>query len=161
MSFSWRGRLSVFLSSLFSKLNLREKVFFKLDGATQVLWAWLPYLRFSALRMRELGIDQAELLVPVTFIVIVGTVAIYGLTAGPLARSLRLSQSNPQGILFLGAQPVIQEIAKAVMEQGIKVVVVDRNRHAISKAHMNKIPAVYGNILSEQVLEEIPFEGIV
>ena len=150
--------LSVFLSSLFSKLNFREKVFLSWMAPRGIVAAAVSSL--FALRMRELDIDQAELLVPVTFIVIVGTVAIYGLTAGPLARSLKLSQSNPQGILFLGAQPVIQEIAKAVMEQGIKVVVVDRNRHAISKAHMNKIPAVYGNILSEQVLEEIPFEGI-
>lgn len=150
--------LSVFLSSLFSKLSFKEKVFLSWMAPRGIVAAAVSSL--FALRMREIGVDQAELLVPVTFIVIVGTVAVYGLTAGPLARALKLSQSNPQGILFLGAQPVILEIAKGVIEQGLKVVVVDRNRHAISEAHMKDIHAVYGNILSEQVLDEIPFEGI-
>lgn len=150
--------LSVFLSSMFSTLNLKEKVFLSWMAPRGIVAAAVSSL--FALKMREVGIEQAELLVPITFIVIVGTVAVYGLTAGLLARSLGLSQSNPQGILFLGAHPVIQEIASALMEQGLKVVMVDRNRSAVAAAHMRNIPAVYGNILSEQVLDEIPFEGI-
>lgn len=150
--------LSVFLSSIFSKLSFKEKIFLSWMAPRGIVAAAVSSL--FALRMRDIGIEQAELLVPVTFIIIVGTVAIYGLTAGPLARSLKLSQSNPQGILFLGAHPVIQEIAKVIQQQGLKVVIVDRNRNAIKEANMKNIPAVYGNFLSEQVLDEIPFEGI-
>jgi NhaP-type Na+/H+ or K+/H+ antiporter len=36
------------------------------------------------------GVDGAQHLLPVTFLVIVGTVAVYGLTAPPLSRLLRL-----------------------------------------------------------------------
>ncbi|MCF8236282.1 MAG: cation:proton antiporter [Bacteroidales bacterium] len=150
--------LSVFLSSVFSSLNIKEKVFLSWMAPRGIVAAAVSSL--FALKMLEIGIEQADLLVPITFIVIVGTVAIYGLTAGPLARGLKLSQSNPQGILFLGAHPVIQEIAQAIMKQGFKVVMVDRNRNAIAEANMKDIPAVYGNMLSEQVFEEIPFEGI-
>lgn len=150
--------LAVFLSSMFSKLSFKEKIFLSWMAPRGIVAAAVSSL--FALRMREIGIEQAELLVPVTFIVIVGTVAVYGLTSGPLARGLKLSQSNPQGILFLGAHPVIQEIAKVIIDQGIKVVMVDRNRYAIAEANMKNIPAVYGNIFSEQVLDEIPFEGI-
>jgi len=46
------------------------------------------------------------------------------------------------------------------MGLGLKVVMVDRNWNAVSEAHMKNISAVHGNILSEHVLDEIPFEGI-
>lgn len=150
--------LSVFLSSLFSKLNFKEKLFLSWMAPRGIVAAAVSSL--FAIRLGELEVPQAELLVPITFIVIVGTVMVYGLTAGPLARSLKLSQSNPQGILFLGAEPVIQEIAKKVMELGLNIVLVDRNWNAVSEAHMKNIPAVHGNILSEHVLDEIPFDGI-
>ena len=41
--------------------------------------------------------DQANELVPMTFLVIVGTVTVYGLLAAPLAKRLGLSDANPQG----------------------------------------------------------------
>ena len=47
--------------------------------------------------------EEADRLIPVVFLVIVGTVAVYGLTISPLARYLGLAQPNPQGVLFLAA----------------------------------------------------------
>jgi NhaP-type Na+/H+ or K+/H+ antiporter len=43
-----------------------------------------------------LGLGGAEKLLPVTFLVIVGTVAIYGLGATPLARALKLQEPKPE-----------------------------------------------------------------
>ncbi len=150
--------LAVFLSTLKSTLKFREKIFLSWMAPRGIVAAAVSSL--FALRLNELGVEQANVLVPVTFSVIVGTVAIYGLTAAPLARSLKLSQSNPQGVLFLGAQPLVQDMALAIMEHGFKAVVIDRNNNSVSEAKMKNIPAVYGNILSEHVLDEIPFSGI-
>ena len=44
----------------------------------------------------KLGIGGADKLLPATFLVIVGTVAIYGLTAAPLASKLGLRQPEPE-----------------------------------------------------------------
>ena len=55
---------------------------------------------------------EGEGLVAVTFLVIVGTVTIYGLSAAPLAYRLGLAQRNPQGILFASAHPGARAIAK-------------------------------------------------
>lgn len=150
--------LAVFLSTLRSTLSLNEKVFLSWMAPRGIVAAAVSSL--FALRLNEMGAEQAEMLVPITFMVIVGTVAVYGLTAAPLASRLKLSQSNPQGILFLGAQPLVQELALAVQNLGFKVVVVDRNRNAVAESNMKGIPAVYGNILSDHVLDEIPFTGI-
>ena len=49
---------------------------------------------FSA-ALVALGIGGASKLLPATFLVIVGTVAIYGLAAVPLARKLGLHQPEP------------------------------------------------------------------
>ncbi len=150
--------VAVFLSTIGSKLSTKEKVFLSWLAPRGIVAAAVSSL--FALRMQEMEMEQAGLLVPLTFIVIVGTVAIYGLTAAPVARGLKLSQSNPQGILFLGARPVVRSLALAIQANGFNTVLVDRNRTDISHAHMDNLQAVYGNMLSEHVIEEIPFQGI-
>src|SRR3546814_18575370 len=48
--------------------------------------------------------DQASQMVPLVFIVIVCTVAIYGLGVGRLAERLGLANTSPPGVLFVGGQ---------------------------------------------------------
>ena len=104
--------------------------------------------------------EDAALLVPLTFLVIVGTVATYGLTAGPLARWLNIAEPNPQGILFVGAENFVCEIAKAVRDAGFSTLVVDTNRQNIINARMTGLRSVHGNILSEMLREELELGGV-
>jgi len=53
-----------------------------------------------AIRLEEAGYPGATLLVPVTFLTIISTVTIYGLTSPFVARKLGLAEANPQGILL-------------------------------------------------------------
>jgi hypothetical protein len=105
-------------------------------------------------------VEQAEQLVPITFLVIVGTVAIYGLAAAPLASRLQLSDSNPQGILFAGAAPWIRNLAGALQDEGYPVLLVDTNYSHVAAARMEGIPAECCSILSEHVQEELDLNGI-
>jgi len=104
--------------------------------------------------------QQAHQLVPITFLVIVGTVTIYGLTSAPLARLLGLSRQNPQGILFAGAAEWIREIAAAVSDLGFDVLLVDTNYPNIAAARMRGLPTCYASILSEYVHEEHDLAGL-
>ena len=45
-----------------------------------------------------IGIAGADRLLPTTFLVIVGTVTVYGLTAVPLAKALGLRQPEPEPV---------------------------------------------------------------
>jgi NhaP-type Na+/H+ or K+/H+ antiporter len=45
-----------------------------------------------------IGIAGADRLLPATFLVIVGTVTVYGLTAVPLAKALGLRQPEPKPV---------------------------------------------------------------
>ena len=101
-----------------------------------------------------------ELIVPITFLVIVGSVAFYGLLAAPLARWLGLSEPNPQGILFAGASDWAREIALILVEEGVAVRMVDTNYRNISIARQEGIPVYCASILSEYISDEIELSGI-
>lgn len=103
---------------------------------------------------------QAELLAPIVFLVIVGTVAVYGLTVGPLARWLGLATPNPQGIIFGGAGPFVRQLAKAIQDEDFPVLLVDTNYRNLSAARMAGLPTCDASILSEYVLEEVELGGI-
>jgi len=106
------------------------------------------------------GNSPGKGLVPATFMVILGTVSIYGLTAGPLATRLGLASANPQGVLFVGADAVARKLATALLQAGFKVLLVDVNRWNIQAARMEGLPTANVNILSDQALNELDLGGI-
>jgi NhaP-type Na+/H+ or K+/H+ antiporter len=144
---------SVGLSTLRSELSWRERLFLSWLAPRGIVAAAVSSI-FS-LRLVEAGYPQAERLVPLTFLVIVGTVAIYGLTASLVARWLQVSHPNPQGVLIVGAHSWARDIASALQEEGYQVLLVDTNRENISVARMAGLPTFYASVLSEYVLDEI------
>ena len=108
---------------------------------------------------RALAADSDKL-VPLTFLVISVTVALYGLTAAPLARRLGIAEPDPQGVLFLGAAPVVRAIAAAVSEEGFKVTLVDSNRRNIADARLAGLSTRHGNALSETLQEHLNVTGL-
>jgi NhaP-type Na+/H+ or K+/H+ antiporter len=148
--------LSVFMSSIGSGLTIREKLFLSWMAPRGIVAAAVSSI--FALRLAET--ENAGAIVPVTFSVIVVTVVIYGLSSKSVARWLKVAESDSQGILFVGAHTWALEIAKAVKNEGFKVVVVDTNRSDIAKAQLAGITTVYGSVLSENVVEDIPLSGV-
>jgi len=113
-----------------------------------------------ALELEIAGYEGADNLVPLTFAVIMATVIIYGLGAGPFARRLGLAESNQQGVLIVGAGPVEQAIAQALHQSGIAVVVATTNRSDEYRVRMDGYRTFYGNILNEDVDLELELTGI-
>ena len=103
---------------------------------------------------------EADRLVMTTFLVIVGTVSVYGLTLGPLARRLGLSRKDPQGVIFAGASPLIRQIAQALQGEGIPTMLVDTNPKSVAAARMNGLPVHFASIGSEFITQEIDLGDI-
>ncbi len=150
--------LAVFLSTLGSGLSIRERIFLSWVAPRGIVAAAVSSL--FALQLVEKGFPEAEQLVSFTFLVIIGTGFLYGLTAKPLAKLLRIEQASPQGVLFLGAHRIVRTLAKKLQEEKFKVLLVDTNWTNVSLAKLEGLPTFYGNILSEDVLEELDLEGI-
>ena len=61
-------------------------------------------------------------MIPITFIVIVATALIYGLSGGPVARALGVARTGPGGVLLVGATDVGRAIGRALQDRGLTVV---------------------------------------
>ena len=162
--------VAVFASTVGSDLKLRERAFLAwlhprgiVAAAVASLFALelehLAHSEGATESMSELAV-QAEALVPLTFLVIVGTVAVYGLTISPLARWLKVSQPNRGGILFAGAEEIVRTIAKSLHDENLPVLLVDTNQCNIARARMEGLPTCYASVLSEYVQEEMELNGI-
>ena len=150
--------VAVFLSTLGTRLDLKEKAFMAWLAPRGIVAAAVASL--FAFRLEAYFPDEAQRLVPIVFFVIVGTVAVYGLTLSPVARRLGLADPYPQGLLFLGAYPWVQRVASAVHALGFKVLLVDANAKNIADAKALGLPAVNGDALSESVFDELDFSGL-
>jgi NhaP-type Na+/H+ or K+/H+ antiporter len=104
--------------------------------------------------------DQASQLAPVVFVVIVCTVAIYGLGVGRLAERLGLGSPSPQGILFVGDDDWVVQAAKVLDESRIQTLVLSRHYRSLAGARMSGLPTVTANILSDYAVKDMDLAGI-
>jgi len=160
--------ISVFGANLFSKqVTFKEKVFLSAMAPRGIVAAAVTAifaLEFEhAVKdgrlSQEIGAVTHQM-VPIVFIVIVGTVAIYGLLSAPLARRLGLATKNPRGILFAGAGQWVRLAAKALKDDGHDVLLLDTNYDNIARAKLEGLPAHRANILSEYVEDELELTGL-
>ena len=112
------------------------------------------------LRLQELEIPMAELLVPLTFSVIIGTVVFQSLTAKPVADRLGISNPEPNGVLFIGANDIAVQLATALHEQSISVMLSDSSWRNVSVARQAGLPAYHGNATSGHAMENLDLQGI-
>jgi NhaP-type Na+/H+ or K+/H+ antiporter len=156
--------VSVFAATVSTVITIRERLFLAFlapRGIVAAAVASVFALKVATIASEERQLaQQAEQLVPITFLAIVGTVAVYGLLAAPLARWLGLADPNPQGLLIAGASPWIRDIAKALKDEGITVLLLDTNDAQVSDARMNGLAAECMSVLSEAAQNELDLSGI-
>ena len=150
--------LTVFLATINSELKLGEKIFLSWMAPRGIVAAAVSAI--FAIELIHEGYQEAEFLVPITFLVIIITITIYGLSAIPLSKWLKLGNPNPQGLLIVGAYPLARAIARVLKAAGFKVLLVDNNYYNISAARMEGINSYYGNILSEGILDKLELDGL-
>ncbi|PEN13022.1 cation:proton antiporter [Longibacter salinarum] len=145
--------LAVFLSTFNTQLEWEEQAFLAWLAPRGIVAAAVASL--FAYQLRNIYPDQVEAVVPTVFFVIVGTVAIYGLTAAPLARWLGIAEPNPEGLLFVGAAEWVRHVAAFLHEHGHEVHLVDANADHVRRAQEADLPARRANALSETVLDDL------
>ena len=150
--------LSVYLSTFGSKLTFKEKTFISWMAPRGIVAASIASL--FALELSAKGYPGADQLVSIVFIVIIITVAIYGLTASLAADLLGVSMQSPNGYLIVGAHPWARELAAFINNEGVKVLIADTNRINIKRARRKGLKAYHGNVLAEYAIDEIDLEGI-
>ncbi len=153
--------LSVFVALLGSGLNLREQTFIATLAPRGIVAAAVSSI--FALRIEqtaEIDLAGADQLAIITFLVIISTVAFYGLLASPIARALGLSDPNRNGVLIAGADDWVIRFALELKKAGCPVVMIDTNYRKVTKAKLEGLEAICANIMNEHAREELSLSGI-
>jgi hypothetical protein len=105
-------------------------------------------------------VGGAAKILPVTFLVIVATVALYGLTAVPVARRLGVTRPDRTRPLLIGDDPWVIDLARAFRSAGLDVLMwapSDDQRTQIKQAGLELAP---GEQLASAVGQGTEIEGV-
>jgi NhaP-type Na+/H+ or K+/H+ antiporter len=152
--------LSIFLSTWGSNLTLNEKIFLSYICPRGIVTAAVASIFSISLFQSTdyiIPLDEAAMLLPLVFLVIVGTVVLQGLTAKPFAKLLGVTRKEPNGVAFLSADESARFIAKILQKYNVPVLLADTSKANTREASMQQIPVYEGSILNEEAWEEIDF----
>ncbi len=155
--------IGVWLSTWGANFNWQEKVFMSWVGPKGIVAAAVASL--FALQLADgdspaISARQAELILPLTFLMIVGTVVLQGSTAKYLAKWLKVQRAEPKGYLIAGANENARFLADFLMERGVEVVLADTSKTNLREAQKRGYPTYEGSVLSDSVFEELDLTNI-
>lgn len=144
--------LGVFWSTAQSELSIKEKIFISWVGPRGIVAAGIASL-FGITLTRD-GVEGAEYITPLVFMIVLGTVLLNATTARIVAKMLGVIQQSSTGILIIGANPAARLLAKYLKDNNRYVVVVDSNESNINKVKRQGIEAFTTNIFSDDLNEQ-------
>jgi NhaP-type Na+/H+ or K+/H+ antiporter len=150
--------LNVLISTWRSPLGANAKAYLSWIAPRGIVAASVSSL--FAVRLDRAGFEDAQTLVSLVFLVIVGTVLLNSLTARPLGRLLRVADPDPQGFLILGAHAAARKIAEFLKNRRVPVLLADTNWANVAAARAEGLPAYYGSLLSDRSDDELRLSGI-
>ncbi|MHC1480686.1 cation:proton antiporter [Frateuria aurantia] len=149
---------TVWLSTLGSSLTWRERALIGWVAPRGIVAASVSAL--FALRLGPLHMQGSESLVPLVFIMIIGTVVLQSATARPLARWLKVAEPDPRGMLVFGSDVVARAVAQALVESGVRVMVADDDWEGVRAARMEGFNTFYGNPASSYAERHMDLTGV-
>lgn len=149
---------AVLLSTIRSGLRGRERAFLAWIAPRGIVAAAVSSV--FAIRMDDAGIAGGDELAASVVVIIIGTITLAGLTARPLARRLELAESDPDGILIIGAHAWGRQLAGVLEENGVRTVIVERDRARATTARLAGSDVHFGSIISDRTVDTLDTDGI-
>ena len=150
--------LVAFIATLGSDLRRAERAFIGWMAPRGIVAAATASTFTPALVAAHIG--GASKILPVTFLVIVGTVAIYGLSAVPMADLLGVRHPTRAFTLVVGGQPWVIDVARALRQSGLAVMMwaaAEDQRDQIKRAGIELAP---GDELASALVQGADLEGV-
>jgi len=150
--------ISVFLSTSHSELQLNEKLFISWVGPRGIVAAGIASL--FGLKLVMTGEPGAELITPLVFMIVLGTVLLNATTARFFAKVANVFLESSNGILMVGASNFARLIASYLKKNNRRVVLVDSNANNIEKAKLLGLEAFEGDVYSNKLIENVELNDI-
>jgi NhaP-type Na+/H+ or K+/H+ antiporter len=144
--------ISVFLCTVNSSLNWRQKLFISWIGPKGIVSASVASL--FAIVLTQSGINGGDAIKALVFLTIMMTVFIQGLTARWVAKLLKITSSSATGAVIIGCNPLSRIIARLLQSEGESVVLIDTDPKACEMARKDDLEVFQSSGLDPEVLEE-------
>ncbi len=150
--------LGVWLSSRRSSLSKAEKLMISWIAPRGIVAAAVSSL--FVIRLEGHDLAGTELLVPLVFTIIIGTVFIQSVGAKTIANKLDVSEPAPNGVMISGGNDLALALGKSLSDDGFSVLLANSNFKEIKKARMQGLKTYYGNPVSEHADRHLSLIGI-
>ncbi|MBD2059409.1 cation:proton antiporter [Oculatella sp. FACHB-28] len=144
--------ITVWLCTWNSGLNWRQKLFVCWVAPKGIVSASVASL--FAILLTERGINGGDSIKALVFLTILSTVFLQGLTAGWVARLLRITSTQATGAVIVGCNPVSRLIARIFKDRGELAVLIDTDQEACREAELENITVFASSALDTEVLEK-------
>jgi NhaP-type Na+/H+ or K+/H+ antiporter len=150
--------LAVAVASWRSALTLRERAFVAWMAPRGIV-AGATASAFG-LELAQSGVEGADKILPITFLVIFATVCLYGLTSEPVSRALGLAGSRATTVLVVGGHAWAREVAESLMHAGLRVRLWTGRHEEQRAARAAGLDADHGRLLVDAMSREAELEEI-
>ena len=150
--------LAVFLSTYKSKLKTNEKLFISWVGPRGIVAAGIASLFGS--KLLKQGIEGAEYITPLVFMIVLGTVLLNATTARLFAKIVGVFLTSSNGVLIIGASPFSRLIASYLKQNGRRVVLIDSNSDNVKKATSMELEAIEASVYDDDLTENIELNDL-
>jgi NhaP-type Na+/H+ or K+/H+ antiporter len=150
--------LAVFASTINSKLKFNEKIFISWVGPRGIVAAGIASLFGS--KLLKQGVEGAEYITPLVFMIVLGTVLLNATTARFFARIIGVFLKKSNGILIVGASNPARLIASYLRDKGKRIVIIDSNKQFIEQALEDNLEALNVNIYDDELTDNIELNDV-
>lgn len=150
--------LTVLVSTVRTSLTWRERIFLTMMAPRGIVAAAVSAI--FAIRMEEKDILDADKIVPIVFLVIIGTIVVYGFFAGPAARALGLAEAQADGLLIAGSHASARGLALQLKKHGIGSLLVDTDPYNVTRSISLGLSARRLSVLAEDAAHDLDLRGI-
>ncbi len=150
--------LAVFICSANSTIRFKEKVFISWVGPRGIVAAGVSSL--FGIKLTLMGVPGAELITPLVFMVVLGTVILNATTARWVSKRLGVFLDKSGGILIVGASLISRLIGVYLKQNNRHVVLIDTNHNNIKRAKELGLEAYETSIYNNDIDDNLEVSDI-
>jgi NhaP-type Na+/H+ or K+/H+ antiporter len=154
--------LTVLISLLGSSVPWNERLFVAWIAPRGIVLVAISGL--FALRLADLGYGDGNVLIGLSFAVVVATIVAHGFTIDLAAKLLKVKGASRPGLLIVGSTPWTIALANEMRALKTPVMIVDASWQRLGAARREGLPCYHGEILNEATehnLDLAPFQVLV
>ncbi|WP_298470428.1 sodium:proton antiporter [uncultured Erythrobacter sp.] len=154
--------LTVLVSLAFTDIPWNERFFIAWIAPRGIVLVAISGL--FALRLTDLGYSDGNILIGLSFAVVVTTIIAHGFSVDLVAKWLKVKGTSRPGLLIVGSTPWTIALALQLQKLGTPIMIVDPSWQRLGAARREGLPFYHGEILNEATehnLDLAPFQVLV